>query len=63
MPPIDRRRFLEGLALAGAGAVLAGCDNLADSKSFKSLLAAADRPTDAALHALTSSSTTMKPTL
>jgi DMSO/TMAO reductase YedYZ molybdopterin-dependent catalytic subunit len=54
MPPIDRRRFLEGLALAGAGAVLAGCDKLADSKSFKSLLAAADRPTDAALHALTS---------
>jgi DMSO/TMAO reductase YedYZ molybdopterin-dependent catalytic subunit len=52
MPPIDRRRFLEGLALAGPAPVLAGCDKLADSKSFKSLLAAADRPTDAALHAL-----------
>jgi DMSO/TMAO reductase YedYZ molybdopterin-dependent catalytic subunit len=54
MSPIDRRRFLERMAMAAAAAALAGCDKLADSKSFKSLLAAADRPTDAALHALTS---------
>jgi DMSO/TMAO reductase YedYZ molybdopterin-dependent catalytic subunit len=54
MPPIDRRRFLERMAIAAVAAAVAGCDKLADSKSFKSLLAAADRPTDAALHALTS---------
>jgi DMSO/TMAO reductase YedYZ molybdopterin-dependent catalytic subunit len=50
----ERRRFLERMALASAAVVLSGCDRLADSKAFKSLLAAADRPTDAALHALTS---------
>ena len=49
----DRRRFLQRLGLVGASAMLAGCDRLADSKGMKSLLAAADRPTDAALHALT----------
>jgi DMSO/TMAO reductase YedYZ molybdopterin-dependent catalytic subunit len=54
MSPTDRRRFLERMALASAAVVLSGCDKLADSKGFKSLLAAADRPTDAALHALTS---------
>jgi DMSO/TMAO reductase YedYZ molybdopterin-dependent catalytic subunit len=54
MPPIDRRRFLERMALAAAAAALGGCEKLADSKGMKSLLAAADRPTDAALHALTS---------
>jgi DMSO/TMAO reductase YedYZ molybdopterin-dependent catalytic subunit len=54
MPPIDRRRFLERMAIAAAAAVAAGCDKLADTPSMKSLLAAADRPTDAALHALTS---------
>ena len=51
--PIDRRRFLERMAIAAAAAVAAGCDKLADSPSMKSLLATADRPTDAALHALT----------
>ena len=49
----ERRRFLEKLALAGGAALLAGCDRLAGSNSFKSLLALADRPTDLALHALT----------
>src|SRR5436190_17875218 len=52
--PIDRRRFLERMALAAAAAALGGCEKLADSKGMKSLLAAADRPTDATLHALTS---------
>jgi DMSO/TMAO reductase YedYZ molybdopterin-dependent catalytic subunit len=50
----ERRRFLERMAIAATAAVAAGCDKLADNKSFKQLLAAADRPTDAALHALTS---------
>jgi len=54
MPPIDRRRFLERVALAAAAAAVGGCEKLADSKGMKSLLAAADRPTDATLHALTS---------
>ncbi len=49
----DRRRFLEKLALASGAALLAGCDRLAGSPGFRQLLAAADRPTDAALHALT----------
>ena len=52
--PIDRRRFLERMALAATAAALGGCDRLAESKGFRSLLAAADRPTDAAMHALTS---------
>jgi DMSO/TMAO reductase YedYZ molybdopterin-dependent catalytic subunit len=50
----DRRKFLERMALASGALLLGGCDKLADSKAFKSLLATADRPTDAALHALTS---------
>ena len=54
MPPIDRRRFLGRMAMASAAVALGGCEKLADSKAMKSLLAAADRPTDAALHALTS---------
>ncbi len=49
----ERRRFLERMALASSAALLGGCDKLAESDSFKSLLAAADAPTDAALHALT----------
>jgi len=49
----ERRRFLEKLALAGGAVLLGGCDRLADSESVKSLLAAADAPTDWALHALT----------
>jgi len=50
----DRRRFLERMAIVASAAVAAGCDKLADSKAFKGVLAAADRPTDAALHAVTS---------
>jgi DMSO/TMAO reductase YedYZ molybdopterin-dependent catalytic subunit len=49
----DRRRFLARMAAASAAALAAGCDKLADSKGFKSMLAMADRPTDAALHAIT----------
>ena len=49
----ERRRFLARMAGASAAALAVGCDRLADSKGFKSLLAMADRPTDAALHALT----------
>ena len=48
----ELRKFLGRVAIAGGALLAAGCDRLADSKSFKSLLAAADRPTDAALHAL-----------
>jgi DMSO/TMAO reductase YedYZ molybdopterin-dependent catalytic subunit len=54
MPGNDRRRFLARAAAAGGALFAAGCDRVADSKAFQSLLAAADRPTDAALHALTS---------
>ena len=53
MAGTDRRRFLAQMAAASAAVLAAGCDKLADSKAFKSLLATADRPTDAALHALT----------
>ena len=49
----DRRRFLEKMALAGGAVLLGGCDRLAGSDSFKSVLAMADGPTDFALHALT----------
>jgi DMSO/TMAO reductase YedYZ molybdopterin-dependent catalytic subunit len=49
----ERRRFLQQLGWAGAAAVLGGCDRLAENAGFRSLLASADAPTDAALHALT----------
>jgi len=49
----DRRRFLARMTAASAAALAAGCNRLADSNGFKSLLAMADRPTDAALHGLT----------
>ena len=49
----DRRRFLEKMALASGAVLLGSCDRLAESESFKSLLAKADAPTDFALHALT----------
>jgi DMSO/TMAO reductase YedYZ molybdopterin-dependent catalytic subunit len=49
----DRRRFLEKMALASGAVLLGGCDRLAESESFRALLAKADGPTDAALHALT----------
>lgn len=49
----ERRRFLEKMALASGALLLGGCERLAGNNSFKSLLAAADAPTDFALHALT----------
>jgi DMSO/TMAO reductase YedYZ molybdopterin-dependent catalytic subunit len=49
----ERRRFLRMLAIAGTGGMLAGCDKLASNDSFRGLLSAADKPTDKALHALT----------
>lgn len=52
MTELDRRRFLALLA-AGGAATLAGCDRLAANPGMRSLLAAADAPTDAALDALT----------
>ena len=53
MSKSDRRRFLEKMALASGAILLGGCDKLAESEGFKSLLAKADAPTDWALHALT----------
>ena len=50
----QRRRFLARAMVAGSAAALAGCNKLHDSAGFKALLAKADAPTDAALHALTS---------
>jgi DMSO/TMAO reductase YedYZ molybdopterin-dependent catalytic subunit len=49
----SRRRLLEQLALLGGASLLAGCDKLAGSPAFRQVLAAADAPTDRALHALT----------
>ena len=49
----ERRRFLEKMALASGALLLGGCERLAGNNGFKSLLAAADAPTDLALHALT----------
>ena len=49
----DRRRFLEKMLLAGGATLLAGCDKLAGNQSVRALLAKADGPTDAAMHALT----------
>ena len=49
----DRRRFLARMAAASAAALAAGCNRLADSRGFQSLLATADRPTELALRALT----------
>lgn len=48
-----RRRFLGRALLAGGAALLGGCEKLQGSAGFRSLLAAADAPTDKALHALT----------
>lgn len=49
----ERRRFLQRMAMASGAVLLGGCDRLAESDRFKSLLARADAPTDAALRALT----------
>ncbi len=49
----ERRRFLRRMAMASGAVLLGGCDRLATSDGFKALLAKADAPTDAALHALT----------
>ena len=56
----DRRRFLEKMALASGAVLLGGCDRLAESESFKSLLAKADAPTDFTLHALTPENTLVR---
>ena len=53
MTEVDRRRFLVLLAGAGGAAALSGCNRLADNGHMRSLLAAADRPTEVALDALT----------
>jgi DMSO/TMAO reductase YedYZ molybdopterin-dependent catalytic subunit len=53
MTDTDRRRLLRGL-LAGSGvALLAGCEKLNGTESFRALLVKADAPTEAALTALT----------
>lgn len=49
----ERRRFLEKLALAGGALLLGGCDRLEKTPAVRSLLSAADGPTDWALHAVT----------
>jgi DMSO/TMAO reductase YedYZ molybdopterin-dependent catalytic subunit len=49
----DRRRLLQALLAAGGTTLLAGCEKLNDAPGFKALLAKADRPTEAALTALT----------
>jgi DMSO/TMAO reductase YedYZ molybdopterin-dependent catalytic subunit len=48
----DRRRFLAWLAAAGGAAAVSGCDRVTGNASMRSLLAAADAPTDAAMRAL-----------
>ena len=53
MSEIDRRRFLALLASAGGIAALSGCDKMAANPGMRSLLAAADAPTRAALDGLT----------
>ena len=52
MTELDRRRFLALLASAG-GLALTGCDRMAADPRMRSLLAAADAPTGAALDAIT----------
>ena len=53
MSEFDRRRFLALLASAGGIAALSGCDRMAANPTMRSLLAAADAPTRAALDGLT----------
>jgi DMSO/TMAO reductase YedYZ molybdopterin-dependent catalytic subunit len=53
MSAVDRRRFLALLASTGGLAALSGCDRIAANPGVRSLLTAADAPTDAALRALT----------
>ena len=48
----ERRRFLAQMAAASAAVLAAGCQRIASNEGVKSLLALADRPTDAALQAL-----------
>lgn len=48
----ERRRFLRRMAMASGAVLLGGCDRLAENDSFKSLLARADGPTEAALNLL-----------
>jgi DMSO/TMAO reductase YedYZ molybdopterin-dependent catalytic subunit len=53
MTDTERRRLLGGLLAAGGATLLSGCEKLNDAPAFKRLLARADRPTEAALTALT----------
>ena len=53
MSEFDRRRFLALLTSAGGIAALSGCDKMAANPAMRSLLAAADAPTRAALDGLT----------
>ena len=53
MSEFDRRRFLALLTSAGGIAALSGCDKMAANPGMRSLLAAADAPTRAALDGLT----------
>ena len=53
MSDFDRRRFLALLTSAGGIAALSGCDKMAANPGMRSLLAAADAPTRAALDGLT----------
>lgn len=49
----ERRRFLRRVGLASGALLLGGCNRLAESPTFQSVLASADGPTDAALEAIT----------
>jgi DMSO/TMAO reductase YedYZ molybdopterin-dependent catalytic subunit len=48
-----RRRVLRGLLAAGGAVVLAGCEKLNNSPSFRGVLASAEGPTEGALDLLT----------
>ena len=50
---VDRRRFLERIALGTGVVLLPGCDRLNRSPAFRSVLGLADKPTEVAMHALT----------
>jgi DMSO/TMAO reductase YedYZ molybdopterin-dependent catalytic subunit len=50
---VDRRRFLERLALGSGVLLLPGCDRLSGNERFRALLHSADQPTETLMHALT----------
>lgn len=49
----DRRRFLGQALAVGSAALLAGCERLNDSATFKQVLGSTDKLNDKAFHALT----------